>query len=431
MNNKIKIIGIGIVTIIIIAVVIIYNANRQSLNNITKMELEDSYKYFYDFTNKEDGSKAYGLTKDRKNGDMASIASTGYGLASLPIGVENGWIDKNEAEDIAIQSLTSLKELERVEGFYYHFYDYNTGEKLPVEVSCIDTTLFLYGALFAGEYFGGETLDLANEIYDEVNWPWFYDDAVGQFYMGYSPQLDGSYEFAGHWDVYAEQLMMLILASGSDTYPVEDAYYGFNRYVGSYNGHEFINSWFGSAFTYQYSQGYIDFRNIEDEDGVNWFNNSTEALIANRDYAINNPYGYSNFNEYEFGMTAGDGPDGYNGYYGAPSSGFGKEGDDQFKNDGTINPYGAIASIVFIPDMAMASAEYMYKTYGEDVYGEYGFVSGYNTDRGWFSDDYIGIDKGITMVMIENYKTGLIWEYIMDNPNIKRGLYNSGFSSVK
>lgn len=424
------ILGVLILVAIIFTTMSMYNNKNiikiKELDEVIAMEHRKAYDYFAMNTNKKD-SKAYGLTKDRNNGSSASIASVGYSLSALPIGVENGWIDKKEAEDTVVKMLNKTRQLERVNGFFYHFYNYYTGDKLKVEVSNIDTAIYLMGAIFAGEYFGGEAKRLAKEIYDEVNWPWFFDNDKKQFYMGFSPTKKG-YKMQGHWDVYAEHLMMIVLASGSDTYPVTDCYEGFKRFKGTYKEHTFINSWFGAIFTYQFSHGFIDFRDIIDKDGVNWFDNSVQAVKANRQYAIDNPKGFKSFSQYGWGMTAGDGPSGYSGLYGAQVSGTGKLLDPQFKNDGTINPYGVLSSIVFIPEEVITSANYWYDTFKDDIFSTYGFVDGYNEDKNWFSKNYIGIDKGSSLVMIENYRSELIWKNVMANDNIQKALRVIGFS---
>ncbi|QVK18406.1 hypothetical protein KHQ81_01440 [Mycoplasmatota bacterium] len=393
------------------------------LDDVLSYEMKGSFDFFWNETMTTESLKSYGLTKDRTNGPVASIASSGFALSAIPIGIENGYITYDEGYERALKTLKSLKELEREHGFYYHFYTYLTGKKRDgVELSNIDTAIFISGALFAGEYFGGEVTTVAKEIYDEVNWQWFYNDSKNQFYMAWYPDKG----FQGAWDFYAEQLMMYVLAAGSDTYPVgKEAYDGFIKHVATYKDHTFIHSWFGSLFTYQFSHAWIDFRNITDSKGINWFDNSVEASLANYEYTQSQSSRFETFNENVFGMTASDGPFGYSGYYGAMPSGYDNKA---HKNDGTIPPCGALGSIVFTPELSINAANYFYNEIGEKIKGKYGFTDAYNLDEDWYASSHIGIDKGITLLMIENYRNETIWTHFMKNDQVQKGLETLGFT---
>ena len=392
-------------------------------------EEEASFYFFWETQNINERSLGCGLIPDRypSNG-LASIASVGFGLASFIVGVENGWITKEEGEARAILTLSHLKDMERVNGFYYHFYNEKIGGvSKGSEVSNIDTAIFLCGALTAGSYFKGETEKLANEIYDEVDWNWFIDDNRKMFYMSYDSSTN---KFGGYWDTYAEQLMMYFLGAGSRTHPIsKDVYYKFKRHSGSYKGEELINSWFGSIFTYQFSHAFIDFRYMVDEDGVNWFDNSVNASLANYNYCVNNPEGFNTYMKDQWGITACDTPKGYSGLLGALPSG---NNSKTFTNDGTIAPCGAIGSIVFVPDLVMPCFKNYSTMLDGKLIGEYGYKDAFNFDgdKPWIAVSSIGIDKGITVLMIENYRSELIWKYFMANDFMDRAIEVLGFSEV-
>jgi hypothetical protein len=233
--------------------------------------------------------------------------------------------------------------------------------------------------------------------------------------MAYSPE-DG---FQGRWDFYAEQLMMYVLAAGSDTYPLDDqTYYGFTRHYAKYgDGEPFIHSWFGSLFTYQFSHAWIDFRNYTDAEGVNWWQNSVEASRAHYNFAVNMQDKYETISPYAWGLTASDGPEGYNGLYGAPPSGFDNRA---HLVDDTIPPAGAIGSIVFLPEEAKQAMQNYYSI--ERLKGKYGFKDAYNLSRDWVASDVIGIDKGISLLMLANYENDLVYRIMMENKNILNGL---------
>lgn len=404
---------------------------RKRIEKLLDLESEKSFYYFWEQANTDPKSPGYGLIRDRypSNPHVSSIASVGFGLTAIPIGIENGWITYKEGYDRVLGTLnTFLNNVENINGFYYHFVHLSNGKRIwNSEISIIDTAIFINGALFAGEYFGGEIKEISETLYKRIQWDWFVDKKRNMFYMAYYPEKG----FKGHWDFYAEQLMVYILSSGSPTYPVEPRiYYTFKRDEKNYNnGSKFIHSWFGSLFTYQYSHAWIDFRNIEDKNGVNWFNNSVKASKANYQYCKDMTYKYRTLSENSWGITACDGPKGYNGLYGAPPSGFDNK---QHLVDGTIPPSGAAGSIVFTPELSINALINYYENH-EKLWGKYGFKDAYNLDvePTWYAKDYIGIDKGITLLMIENYRTEFVWDTFMKNKYIKKGIKNLRFKNEK
>ena len=388
------------------------------IDEVIQYEMRGAFNFFWEQANTSEGSAGYGLIRDRYPGSpgIASIASVGFGLTAYPIGIEKGYITYDQGYERVDKTLDTLLAMDRVEGFYFHFVDMETGKRAwESEVSTIDTAILLMGVLTAGDYFGGEIQDKANQIYDDVNWPWFVDEGRNMFYMAYRPG-DG---YAGHWDFYAEQLMLYILAAGSDTYPIDPAVYdGFTRHYGKYgDGEGFIHSWFGSLFTYQFSHAWIDFRGYTDKDGVNWFDNSVAASLAQANFAADMADKYSTLGPNAWGLTASDGPNGYNGLYGAPPSGF---DNNSHKIDDTVPPAGAIGSIIFAPQQAQAAMLNYYSI--EQLKGEYGFVDAYNLSEDWFAPDVIGIDKGISLLMLANYENDLVYQISMSNTHFLNGL---------
>ncbi|HOO75367.1 MAG TPA: glucoamylase family protein, partial [Tepiditoga sp.] len=251
--------------------------------------------------------KTYGLIRDNTGHDVASVASVGFGLSAIPTGVENKWITREEGYERALKTLkTFFYNAEHKEGFFIHFLDMeNASRTWQSEVSIIDTALFLMGALTVGEYFGGEVNDYFEKIYARVNWNWYTDKQKNMFYMGYWYEKG----FGGHWDLYAEQLMMYILGAASPTHPIDpEMYYTFGRNIGKYGDYEMIYTWTGSIFTYQYTHAWIDFRKLKDRNGTNWFENSVLASKASRQYSIDMKSKYITFSENSWGLTACDSP---------------------------------------------------------------------------------------------------------------------------
>jgi hypothetical protein len=393
-----------------------------NIADVIDYEMKGSFDFFWEQANTDVNSPGYGLIRDRYPGaqSIASIASVGFGLTAYIIGVEKGYISRQEGYDRANGTMDTLLKMDREHGFFYHFVSMDTGKRAwESEVSTIDTSLLLMGVLSAGQYFAGDVATKAKMIYDDVDWPWFIDQTnprfSNMFYMAYRPEKG----FEGHWDFYAEQLMLYVLAAGSDTHPIDfTPYYKFTRDYKKYgSGQPFIHSWFGSIFTYQYSHAWIDFRGYTDTKGTNWFDNSVEASLAHYNFAVDMQKKYKTLGPLAWGLSACDGPGGYNGLYGAPPSGFDNR---QHVVDDTIPPSAAIGSIIFLPQQAQDAMRNYYTI--DKLKGKYGFVDAYNLSKNWFDTDVIGIDKGVTLLMLANYQSDMVYQVMMKNVNILNGL---------
>jgi hypothetical protein len=388
------------------------------IEDIIAYEMKGSFDFFWERANTEDGSAGYGLIRDRYPGSegIASIASVGYGLTAYTVGVEKGYISFDEGYERARKTMDTLLNMDREHGFFFHFVDMDSGKRAwESEVSSIDSAILMMGVLTAGEYFGGDVATKSAQLYDAVDWPWFIDPERNMFYMAYR----SGKGFEGHWDFYAEQLMLYVLAAGSDTYPTDDGpYYAFTRQYGKYSdGEPFIHSWFGSIYTYQFSHAWLDFRGRTDREGVDWYQNSVDASLAQVNFAKDMDEKYTTLGPNAWGLTACDGPEGYNGRYGAPPSGF---NNDQHYVDDTIAPAGAIGSIIFVPEDAQRAMRYYYSL--EQLKSRYGFVDAFNLSQEWFDSDVIGIDKGITLLMLANYEDDLVYKISMKNKALLQGL---------
>ena len=324
---------------------------------LLEKELKGDFNFFMKKANTNLHSKGYGLIRDKSglSPEVASIASVGYGLADLVIGVERKWISLKKAYQRANGTLdTFLNNMEATNGFFYHFVNMETAKReWNCEVSIIDTGIFICGAILAGEYFGGEIKEKAEQLYKNINWNWYRDEKVNQFHMGYLPEQG----FSGHWDMYAEQLMLYVLGVASPTFAIEsNMYEAFKKPVADYGEiKNIVHTYCGTLFTYQYSHAWIDFRNRKDQNGIDWFENSIKATLANREYCIENSQKFKTFGENSWGLTACVGPKGYSGEFGA------KPAFSELKgNDGTISPSGAAGSIVFTPELSMKALEYYY-----------------------------------------------------------------------
>ena len=289
-------------------------------------------------------------------------------------------------------------------GFFYHFLDPATGKRIwQSEASSIDTAILIAGALTAGEYFPGTDIQkMAQKIYARTHWEWMLNKSL-LVCMGWVPET-GFLPY--YWDSYNELLILQALALGSPTHPIPAAAWNeWARNEDTFNDKKIIYSHSGSLFTYQYSHAFIDFRKINDR-GINYFENSRQASLANREYSMGFKNEHKGYSENSWGLSASVGPGGYKSYGGKP--GFGLQ-------DGTIAPYAAIGSLVFTPEESMKAVRFFYENYEKDLYGMFGFKDSFNLDKNWWSQEYIGIDQGISILMLENFlNDGAVWKKFMN-----------------
>lgn len=379
-----------------------------------KKELVACIKYFLNTFSTQNIS--YGLVFDSyppiKNYEMASIAGTGYLFSALVLASIYNIISKEDALRITKKALETLEKIETREGFYYHFYDMETGKpRNGCEVSDIDTSILLLNLLVSSGYFGLEVSEIVNRIYARMNFKYFVKNKI--FYMA----INNKNEIIGKWDHYAEQLMLYVLAAASPTseYAVnEEPYYSFKRPHGKYGNHEYIYSWSGSIFAYQYSQQFINFKNYYDKEGDCWYKNSLEATLGDYQYCIDNPKRFKTFSSKSWGLTACLNRNGYFAGYGG-----GIKGEKEDLNDGTVSPCGALGSMNFTPKESLQALNNYY-SYSEFI-GKYGLYDSYNLDdNNFFAKNYIAIDKGITMIALANYHRGTVYRLVNKTGYIKK-----------
>lgn len=399
-----------------------------------------------------------GLIKDRSTATSpASIAAVGFGVAAWAVGAERGWITREQAVDRTLTLLRFLMKSEQsadslatgYRGFYYHFIDMESGKRVwQCELSTIDTAWLLAGIRFASQYYNRDHPDeqeiraLADSLTFRVDWDWLTlpEDAHHPNVVSMSWRPETGIQNYG-WTGLNEALYLYILAAGSGHTHAETSYQNWLSY---YQWHEpypgLAHVIFPPLFGHQYSQVFVDFRGLADEylqkRGIDYFENSRRATLTQRRYAIDNPAGWVGYDSLTWGLTACDGPGpGYNrdGKRFFTYSARGTSGPQHVHNDdGTIAPTGACGSMVFAPEIVIPTLRAMFQRYGhKGLWGRYGFVDAFNPTVGWFDNDYLGIDQGPILLMIENFRTGLIWEYSMRDPVIQTGLKRLGFVKLK
>ena len=399
----------------------------------------------------------WGIVKDRAaNWAPASIASTGFGIPSFAIGVERRWITREQAAQITLNMLEFFMNsvqspdtnVTGYKGFYYHFLKMDSGTReWNCELSTIDTGILMMGIIFARNYYNldneaeKQICLLAGKLLDRIEWDFVIMPDTGQFAntisMGWSPE-EGLQEWG--WAGYNEALLLYILAAGSNMQNAERSY---NAWLKSYKWYtpykDLSHVAFPPLFGHQFSQAFIDCRGLVDkymkEKGIDYFENSRRATYAQRQYAIDNPKGWIGYDSLCWGVTASDGPTEKYNFDDKEFLGYARRGtsgpDLNYFDDGTIAPYGSLSSLPFAPEIVIPTIISINEKYGKEIWGKYGYYDAFNPTANWVNDDYIGIDQGPMLIMIENFRTGLVWNYMMKDPIIQNGLTRLGFEYLK
>jgi hypothetical protein len=368
----------------------------------------------------EQGNPETGLIKDRCNvrakdtSMAASIASTGFGLTAICIADKRGFLSHSDARLRVLRTLSFLwHKLPTHRGFFYHFANINTGERIwDSEASSVDTAILLCGILTCGQYFEDKDIrELAHAIFDRVDWTWLSEDTT-LLSHGWTPELGF---IPSRWDLYSELMMMYLLGMGSSTHPLHnDAWYAWKRNIFEYDGLRYVGS-FAPLFVHQYSQAWFDFRNKRDR-YADYFINSMIATDVHRRFCLELNVQFPDYSNALWGITASDSPRGYIVWGGPPAIG---------PIDGTIVPSAAGGSLPFLPE-ATVRVLHTIRDHYPKAWCRYGFVNAFNPLTDWYDTDVVGIDTGITMLMAENARSGFIWEIFMKNPEARRGMDNAG-----
>lgn len=420
-----------------------------------------TFLFFWDQCNPQTG-----LAPDRyPTESFASVSATGFALTSYPIGAERGYITREAARQRVLKTLDFLWTAPQdsaatgaagFRGFFYHFLDPESGTRFgTVELSTVDTALLLAGAFFCQSYFDRDHDEerkiraLADSLYHRVDWQWasVRPPTIGH---GWTPE-------AGHlpydWRGYNEAMLMYLFALGSPTHPVDPA--AWTAWTDGYRWGEFYGQehlGFGPLFGHQYTHVWIDLRDTHDdvmrEYGIDYFENSRRAVLAQHAYALDNPAGWRGYGVRLWGLTACDGP--VNGTfvvddvprdiasYWARGASF-----TAITDDGTICPSAAAASLPFAPEIVVPTLLALREDHGERLFGDYGFRDALNptftlevpvqhgrvyAEHGWYDTDYLGIDQGPILAMIENFRSDLVWRCMRRNAHVIRSMRAAGFS---
>lgn len=396
------------------------------------LEMKKCFDFFWETCNHTKGSKGYGLALDRSNNpSLSSIASVGFALTGIVIGAKHGFITYEEGLERAKGTLyTLLHHIPHYKGFFVHFCDMNTGERYhKSEYSTIDTALCLNGIIVVDAFFDDpEIHEMAKTIFHRTDYSdfIFYRDQKAYFHMSYNDILGGDYTegrtgFISAWDMTAEQLMMYIQAAAQDDIDEETAknlYLSFNRPYGEYDGIGCYYEPGGVLFVYQYSHCWFDFTKYKGCDGIDWAENTKNATLAQIRWCQEQSQ-IKTFREGLWGVSAFDGKDGYIVHGTVPCK------DMSPVTDGTIGPCAIAGSLPYTFDESACTLEYIHENH-PSMWGPYGFYDSMNSEQDWYADTYLGIDKGKTLLMINNTLYGDVWNLYMNHPLIQKAITKLG-----
>jgi hypothetical protein len=392
-----------------------------ALSHDDEVFLEDlsarAFRYFWEQADPRTGLV---LDRARNNGektqgrteDVASMATTGFGLAALSIAYRRRWMNPAEITERVRVTLRHLANVQRHQrGWFYHFVDIHTGDRAwKSELSTIDTALLLAGVLTAQQCFqaDAEIARMAQEIYERVDFRWMLDNATGYLRMGWKPE---SGFLRAAWVNYRENAILHILAIGSPVHSIPvRCWYTFTRDPVVFENYRYVGA--GPLFTHQFSQAWLDLRDVRDGPpySLNYFQNSVVATLAHRAFCLSLRSAYPSYSDNLWGITPSDSDIGYVGWGNAFS---------RRDIDGTVVPCAPAGSLMFTPRLSLAALRAMREQFGRYIYGRYGFADAFHPISLWVDSDVVGINQGITLLSAENLRARTVWNWFNRQPNVR------------
>ena len=352
--------------------------------------------------------------------DVASIASTGFGLTGLCIAAERSFVSRPEAIGRATATLRFLAgRMPQEHGWFYHFVNLRTGAReWNSELSSIDTALLLAGVLTVRQCFNDdpEIPRLADAIYRRVDFAWMLAGDPHLLAHGWKPETGF---LKSRWDHYCELMILYLLAIGSPTHPIPPASWrAWSRPTMTFGEYRYISGP-DPLFVHQYSHAWIDFRGVREQDPphADWWGNSVTATRAHKAFVLSLAQEFPGYSEHVWGITASDSRKGYVAWGGPPRHG---------AIDGSVVPAAAAGSLMFAPDITVPVIRELRERFGSRIYGQFGFADAFHPTEGWVNPDVIGIDAGITLLSAENLRSGRVWSWFMRNPEVPAAMQRAG-----
>ena len=374
---------------------------------------EQTFKYFWDYAH-----PVSGLARERLgSGNTVTSGGSGFGIMAIPVGIERGFITREQGAS-RLRTIVNFLDTkaDRFHGAFSHWLNGETGKVVPFSTNdnggdLVETAFLVQGLLAAAQYFDREEeadiRSVIEAIWKEVEWDWYTRDGQDVLYWHWSP--DKGWAMNMRIAGWNEALIVYVLAASSPTHPVPASAY----HQGWARGGQMKPSVNGPLFFAHYSFLGLDPRGLKDKYADYWKQNVAHARY-NYDYCVRNPKGHAGYSARSWGLTASDYPKGYTAS--SPAN-----------DKGTIAPTAAVASLPYLPEESLQAIRTFYYTYGDRLWGDYGFRDAFCLDSAWFASSYIAIDQGPIVVMLENHRTGLLWELFMQCADIKAGLAKLGF----
>lgn len=407
---------------------------RQKLSDDQLLELvqKQTFRYFWDF-----GHPVSGMARERSNktfdyGDeVVTTGGTGFGVMAIIVAAERKWITREAAAERLLKIVNFLRKADSYHGVFPHWLNGATGKTIPFSRKddggdLVETSFLFQGLLCARQYFDNDSpteTDLRNKInwtWNETEWNWYTQGGRNVLYWHWSPNNGWSmnHEIKG-WN---ECLITYVLAASSPRYSINPEVYhqGWVNNIYFRNDRTFYGiklplgfDYGGPLFFSHYSFLGLNPHGLKDRYADYWEQNLHHTLI-NREHCIRNPKGFKGYGANCWGLTASDTYDGYNAH--SP------------ENDwGTITPTAALSAFPYTPEYSMQALKHFYYDLGDKIWTEYGFADAFNESKQWYADSHLAIDQGPIIVMIENYRTGLLWKLFMSCPEVKQGLKKLDF----
>lgn len=395
---------------------------------------KQTFRYFWDFAH-----PVSGMSRERSNvafnygREVVTTGGTGFGIMSVIVAAERGWIKRDTAARFLLKMVNFLLKADSYHGAFPHWLNGATGKTIPFSrkddgADLVESSFLFQGLLCARQYFTGENQterELRNRInwmWNEIEWDWFTRGGEEVLYWHWSPNNGWAMNFPVRG--FNECLIMYVLAASAERYPVSSAVYhrGWAQSNFFKNGKEFYGiklplgfDYGGPLFFSQYSFLGLDPRDLKDRYADYWEQNKNHTLI-NRAYCIDNPKKYKGYGENSWGLTASDSWVGYAAH--SPN-----------EDLGVITPTAALSAFPYTPEYSMQALKHYYYDLGDKLWSEYGFVDAFSESKNWYAQSHLAIDQGPIIVMIENYRSGLLWKLFMSSPEVQKGLKKLGFTS--
>jgi len=393
---------------------------------------KQTVKYFWDFAH-----PVSGMSRERSNitigygNEVVTTGGTGFGIMSIIVATERKWIGRDTAAKMLLKMVKFLSKADAYHGVFPHWLNGSTGKTIPFSrkddgADLVENAFLFQGLLCARQYFTGsnnterELINRISSMWNDIEWDWFTRDGQEVLYWHWSPNNGWAMNFPVRG--FNECLIMYVLAASADRYPVSSNVYhrGWAQSNFFKNGKQFYGytlplgfDYGGPLFFSQYSFMGLNPTGLKDQYANYWDQNKNHTLI-NRAYCIDNPKAFKGYGENCWGLTASDT---YNGYAAHSPT----------EDLGTITPTAALSAFPYTPEYSMKALKHFYYDLGDKIWSEYGFVDAFNQTKGWYATSHLAIDQGPIIVMIENYRTGLLWNLFMSCPEIKNGLNKLGF----